>query len=93
MSWNYRVMRETYPNGEHGFSIHEVYYDDAGGVKAWSKGAVEPHGETFGELTRDFANYQQAFGKPVLDVREDGLFEIGLTGKSRTPKRVWGSTR
>jgi len=87
MSWNYRVMRETV-KGERLFSIHEVYYDEAGFVKAWSVDAVKPGGETYKALTQDFTNYQRAFAKPVIDVRDDGLFEIGPMGNSK-PVRVW----
>ncbi len=91
MSWNYRVTRTTDPNGEGVFSIREVYYAPDGRVTAWSENAVCPQGETFGELTKDVENYGRAFQKPVIDIRADGLYEIGCMGNSRKPVKVWAS--
>lgn len=35
MSWNYRVVRHTAPNGEEYYGLHEVYYDQHGNVELW----------------------------------------------------------
>ena len=88
MSWNYRVMRRT-ERDETIFAIHEVYYEKDGAIKAWSADPVHPQGETFGELTEDIAMYQRAFTKRVLDIRDDGLYEIGYMGHTRKPVQVW----
>jgi len=96
MSWNYRVMRSTDPDGTFTFGIHEVYYDEKGNPNAWTQRSVGVSGETFGELTRDFAHYQKAFTQPVLAIEADGdeLWDIGLLGfrtkRSKKPSiRVW----
>ena len=80
MSWNYRVMRFTDPDGTHVFAVHEVYYDTAGRVSGWSADAGHPQGETFKELTEDAAKYQRAFGPHVLAVVGDELRDIGPMG-------------
>jgi len=80
MSWNYRVMRSTEPDGTHVFAIHEVYYDDAGRVNGWIADAAHPQGETFKELTHDLSNYQRAFSEHVLAIVGDELRDIGPMG-------------
>jgi len=73
--WNYRVMRCAYPPspgcpGEtiHRFAVHEVYYDDDGAIRAWTKESIEPYGETLEELVDDHKRVALAFEKPVLDL-------------------------
>lgn len=63
MSWNYRVMRheinvpqslkETRTEEEkHYFAIHEVYYNEAGQIYAWTKEPVTPQASNFEELLK-----------------------------------------
>ena len=33
MTWNYRVIKRTYPDGTEIFAIHEVYYNEDGEPK------------------------------------------------------------
>ena len=66
----------------------EVHYDEQGRITAWTENSVGPVGETYGELTADFAHFQQAFTKPVIAIEPNGLFEIGPMGNS-VPKQVW----
>lgn len=72
-TWNYRVIRREHKTGDATFQIHEVYYDESGNIDGWTKEAVEPSGETIGELREDIRYFHSAFRKEVLEeVRESG---------------------
>lgn len=88
MSWNHRVMRATDPDGTPHFTIHEVYYHEDGQIKAWTERPVSPCGDSLKELQGDLSRFERAFTRPILDVRPDGLYDVGLMGR-RQPQRVW----
>jgi hypothetical protein len=70
-------------DGTHIFAIHEVHFDDAGGVTGYTENPAWTSGETYKELTEDFVRYQAAFARPVIAVEPDGgIFEIGPIGNS-----------
>ncbi len=78
MSWNYRVCRETYKQGEGSWlSIREVYYNDDGSIWAISENAMPVVSEidedidestAFRELKADLQRQQECTKKPVLDL-------------------------
>lgn len=75
--WNHRVIKhvrtsviDKIEETETWFSVHEVYYDDAGHPNGYTEDAVEPFGETLLELADDLDRFQVALSKPVL-VHED----------------------
>ena len=70
MSWNYRVIRREFENGEPQLAIHEVYYDENGAVRSWTLNPVVPAGETFEEFSEDLFFYRGAVGRPVLEEKE-----------------------
>lgn len=73
VTWNYRVIRKEHETGDTTFQIHEVYYDESEEIDSWTQNAVEPLGETIGELREDIRYFQSAFRKPILEeAREDG---------------------
>lgn len=88
MTWNYRVMRTTDPDGTHVFAIHEVYYDAGGAIEGWTENAARPQGETFAELTGDCVAYQAALQQPVIAEIHGNLYEIGPMGNS-APKLAY----
>ena len=49
MSWNYRVVRHTAPNGEAYYGLHEVYYDQHGKIELWCETPTDT-GETLEDL-------------------------------------------
>lgn len=49
MSWNYRVVRHTAPNGKAYYGLHEVYYDQHGNVELWCE-TPKDTGATLEEL-------------------------------------------
>jgi hypothetical protein len=66
-TWNYRVLKKTDPaTGETIYTIHEVYYDDAGKPETCTENSVAPMGESLAELKRDMDHYLLALSKPVL---------------------------
>ena len=71
MTWNYRVTRRRFGGDARVWEIREVYYDKKGRVKAWSKDAQFPFGETYLDLSFDLDHMREAFTRPVLDL--DGL--------------------
>lgn len=65
MSWNYRVIK-TIIGGEESYGIHEVYYDEQGKPKMYSKDPVPAYGETLLELKEDMERLLKAFNTPIL---------------------------
>jgi hypothetical protein len=65
MSWNYRVIESVT-----GFTIHDVYYNDAGAITNVSVDEVAAYGETLDELRSDLEHYVAALEKPVLKLSE-----------------------
>ena len=84
MSWNHRIMRTTEPDGTHALAIHEVYYHPDGSIMAWTEKPVSPFGETIKALHGDLMRFEQAFTRHILDVRGEDLYDIGLTGRTRS---------
>lgn len=81
--WNHRVIKHTKTSlinkiaeTETWFSIHEVFYDEAGHPNGYTEGAIEPFGETLLELSEDLIRFQGALSKPVL-VHEDFFPKTG----------------
>lgn len=74
MSWNYRVISSPYPSEAHEefrtFEVHEVYYDDNGGIHGVTEKCVSPYGETEEEIRADMVHFQEAFNKPILRMED-----------------------
>lgn len=80
--WNYRVVKRDFDD-EMTYAIHEVYYDDAGGISAWSANAIAPQGSDFlSDLAVDLDLMREALNKPVLDHAD----LPGATGSASTSK-------
>jgi hypothetical protein len=78
MSWNHRVVRHKieYSGSDTGekpveywYGIHEAYYlaGNDSDRPSITKDAIEPYGESPGELREDLERMLHAFEKPVLD--------------------------
>lgn len=88
MSWNYRVTktlvpmgdREVYENHEI-FEIREVFYKDDGSIRAWSRDAVKPFGESLAELRDDLVKFDRAIQMPIIDLSGPEPVEIPLGEK------------
>ena len=80
--WNYRVIKEYYPqSGITNYQIYEVYYSPTGVIKDWSKPLpISPAGETLGELREDLRYFMKALDRPVLVEKEingkEALMEV-----------------
>lgn len=70
MTWNYRVVKKKY-NGTDIYSIHEVFYNEAGEPWGCTEHSCWPQGETEKELVLDLRNYVLAIMAPVLDYDKD----------------------
>jgi hypothetical protein len=72
MTWNYRVCKETYPEGllneEDYYSIREVYYDDDGKITGVTENAVGVSGYTIDEIKFSLEKMQLALNKDVVDI-------------------------
>jgi hypothetical protein len=63
MSWNYRVVRTKFPNGEEIFGIHEMYYDpDAPTVDP-----VPIFSDSIDGLRSVLDRMREALDKPVIE--------------------------
>lgn len=71
MSWNYRIMRHTYPNGENWYALHEVYYDKDGKIEMYSEDAIYPHGKDEEEVRGDLKRMKGACDKPTLSYSKE----------------------
>lgn len=81
MSWNYRVLRRTWPAVDFGvsvttYTIHEIYYDASGNISSWTVNPIEPIGETIDELQHDINHIIRATVLPVLEENGNTLVEI-----------------
>lgn len=72
-TWNYRVIRRD-GNDHSGsvscYGIHEVYYDDTGGVTMYTKDPMDPFGESVEELRKNLEDMLLAVDKPFLDAKD-----------------------
>ena len=61
ISWDYRVI-------EHDgmFTIHEVHYNEKGGIVSISEDPMGPSGDTMEELKDDMQYFLLALDRPVL---------------------------
>lgn len=74
--WNYRVCAKTHATNVPGmdpeveYSIHEVYYDEAGNISGWTADPVTVGASSLKDL-RDVLNLiAGALNKPVIDLDE-----------------------
>lgn len=83
--WNHRVVRKTnqFPiteiEGEHEFSIREVYYNDAGEITGITENPVAPWGESEESLRNSIERMRSCFDNPIL-IEEDIVY--GSWGES-----------
>ena len=70
--WNYRVLR-CEDKGEPFYTVHEVYYDEAGKPDSWTEDPVGPHGESQADLLHGLRLFLAAWAKPILIVRDDKI--------------------
>lgn len=69
--WNYRIMKRTI-NGETGYTLHEVYYNDAGEIEGYTEDPIAPFGTDIEDLRINIWQMRQAFDKPVLEYEKLG---------------------
>lgn len=69
MSWNHRVYRRTFPNGEVEYGIHEAFYDSPSEEPpgSYTVEAVGVVGDSIEELRDTLHRMLQCLEKPVLD--------------------------
>ena len=70
MTWNHRVVKRTYPNGDVSFGIHEVYYDDNGNVTGCTEDPIGVVEDTEEDLYTTLNRLIDAAGKDVLIYEE-----------------------
>lgn len=67
--WNYKVIKNE--NYEDDFSLHKVYYDLNGNIKAYTKDPVEVRGNDKNDLMKSIRNMLDGINKfPVLTMSE-----------------------
>jgi len=64
--WNYRVVKTAHSDIDC-FGVHEVYYNEAGEIFAYTERAIEPYGESLEELRLSMGLIALALQHPVLD--------------------------
>ncbi|BDD05593.1 hypothetical protein [Aureibacter tunicatorum] len=72
MSWNYRVLKRRNSDGDFEFGIYEVYYDENGNVKGWTKDSLTPTCSDEENLKYELQErMMKAFEKETLTYVED----------------------
>lgn len=72
MTWNYRVVRRKYPDGEVLYQMHEVYYDNDGNPDGVSACPVDVTSDAGVDgIKWVLTSMQEAAEKPVLDYDAD----------------------
>lgn len=84
--WNYRITRETFPDGEHMFAIREVYYDDDGKPNGWTKEPIAAVGDTAIEVLDTLGRMSGCGAAGVLDL--DTRETLTLRGKPKKSKKA-----
>lgn len=69
-TWRYAMTRETDKDGEHFFTIREVYTSDDGAL-SWTAIGVAAGGHTWADCADDLAVMGRAIGSPILDITAD----------------------
>jgi len=76
MSWNYRICFRS-QNRSYGFYVHEVYYDDNGMIKFYSKNPVNVYGDDPDDVYQTLKMMMDSLDKDLLDLDEvDSIFEF-----------------
>lgn len=71
MTWNIRVVRDRYDNGDEFYSLREVYYDEAGNPTSMTADAgINVEGDTYEDLVEYLSWCVIGISKPVLDPAE-----------------------
>jgi hypothetical protein len=71
MYWNYRIIKS-----QGAYGIHEVYYNDVNGDITWTETPVGVVGDTKEDLAAEFRHMEEAFTRPVLVERGEGIVEV-----------------
>ena len=75
--WNHRIMRHN--DDPTWYGLHEVYYNDAGQVVAWTDSPVTVTGESVDDLCGLVEFMQNDKTRPLLDydMAPEGDWDIG----------------
>jgi hypothetical protein len=71
MTWNYRIMKREVSTNEFEFGIYEVYYNEDGTIKSWTKDSLVPVVDSSGGLKFEMESMFKAFDKEVVQYKED----------------------
>lgn len=77
MSWNYRIVKTTFEQGDR-YAIHEVYYDESGNPTSRTVEPCCPIGDTLEELRAEMERYLQAMNKPILTGNDHSIEQAEL---------------
>lgn len=77
MPWNYRVVKQVFPQEEESFDVCEVYFGEDGKPHSFSSGKNVLSHDSYDDLKWANEEIQKAFQKPVL------LFENGTLSEIR----------
>jgi hypothetical protein len=68
MIWNYRITHRPKSAPLEGYQIREVYYDDEGRVKFYTKEPVTAFGDLPDELYENFCDMMKAFDSEAINL-------------------------
>jgi len=74
MTWNYRVIKDKDKSGDIFYAIHDVYYENYK-IQGWSENPSILISDDAEDLCDNFKLIEQAFDKPLLEVKGEKLVE------------------
>jgi tetrahydromethanopterin S-methyltransferase subunit H len=92
MSWNHRVVKKQYPNGEIQYSVREVFYNEDSTIYAYTENPVDIAGESISDLKVYLQWCLDCLDKPVLIDGEVDFVDNNPVYK-RMPKKIKKSNK
>jgi inorganic pyrophosphatase len=68
--WNFRIVKQTQPNGYVSYHIHEIYYNTDGSIWLWNDKPESPYGEDLEDLNKSMELLFKALSAPVINYED-----------------------
>ena len=66
-TWNHRIIKAKYDNGEIYYGIYEVYYGKDDSLEGYTEKPEDVTGESLEDLKEYYEMMADAFKQPILD--------------------------
>ena len=66
-TWNHRIVKDKYDNGEIYYGIYEVFYDKGGEPDGYTEKPMDVTGDSLEDLKEYYEMMAGAFKQPILE--------------------------